>query len=145
MVLRELLTVAPLPYRCAVDHRLPTRNEHPPDDGVVVIRAGVLTRTSVEEAAARCLEGFGILGISVEAAIELSVADTCRTSRRLARYRQVRLSTFGRLRAAGLALVATFDVPHYTIALSDLSELTIARLTRCFDDPIPNPGIGHQR
>lgn len=125
-----------------MDRGLPTRKEQPPDDGVVVIRAGVLLGRSVEEAALRCLEGYGILGISVEAAMELSVAEACRTSRRLARYRQVRLSTFGRLRAGGFALVATFDAPHYTIALSDVSELTIARLARCFDDPIPNPGLG---
>lgn len=90
----------------------------------------------------RCLEGYGILGISVEAAMDLAVADACRASRRLARYRQIRLSTFGRLRAGGFALVATFDAPHYTIALSDVSELTIARLARCFDEPIPNPGLG---
>ena len=92
------------------------------------------------DSATRCSEGYGILGISVEAAIGRSVADACRTSPRLGRYRQVRLSTFGRLRSAGFALIATFDAPHYTIALSDVSELTLARLIRCFDDPIPNPG-----
>jgi hypothetical protein len=77
--------------------------------------------------------------------MDLSVADACRTSPRLARYQQIRLSTFGRLRAAGFALVATFNAPHYTIALSDVSELTIARLARCFDDPIPNPSFGRRR
>lgn len=77
--------------------------------------------------------------------MELSVTDACRISPRLRRYRQIRLSTFGRLRSAGFALVATFDPPHFTIALSDLSELTLARLARCFDDPIPNPGFGHPR
>ena len=128
-----------------VDHRLPTRHEQPPDDAVVVIRAGVLNPASIEEAAQRCLEGYGVLGFSVEAALQVSVADACRTSPRLARYRQIRLSTFGRLRAAGFALIATFDAPHYTVALSDLSELTLARLVRCFDEPIPNPGIGRPR
>ena len=49
-------------------------------------------------------------------------------------------STFGRLRTAGFALIATFDYPHFTLVLADLSEVTIARLGRCFDDPIPNPG-----
>lgn len=75
----------------------------------------------------------------------LSVVEACRASPRLCRYRKVRLSTFGRLRAAGFAVIATFDSPHYTVALSDLSELTLARLARCFDDPIPNPGFGHPR
>lgn len=50
------------------------------------------------------------------------------------------LSTFGRVRASGFALLATFDHPHFTLVLPDLSELTIARLDRCFDDAIPNPG-----
>jgi hypothetical protein len=128
-----------------VEHRLPTRQELPPDDVVVVIRAGVLSEESIEDAANRCLEGYGVLGISVEGAMDLSVSEACRTSPRLGRYRQIRLSSFGRLRAAGFAVIATFDAPHYTIALSDLSELTLARLIRCFDEPIPNPGLGRQQ
>ncbi len=115
------------------------------DDAVVVIRAGVLSERSIEDAANRCLEGYGILGISIEGAMGLPVAEVCRTSPRLGRYRQIRLSTFGRLRAAGFPVIATFDAPHYTVALPDLSELTVARLVRCFDEPIPNPGFGHPR
>jgi hypothetical protein len=56
-----------------------------------------------------------------------------RRSERLAQYRQIRLSTFGRLRAAGFALLATFDRPHFTLVLPDLSEVTVARLERCRD------------
>ncbi len=40
-----------------------------------------------------------------------------------------------RLRAAG-----HFRSPHLTLVLADLSELTLGRLDRCFDDPIANPG-----
>lgn len=69
-----------------------------------------------------------------------TVLEACGTSDRIARYRQVRLSTFGRVRAAGFPLLATFEHPHFTLVLADLAELTIARLNRCFDDPIPNPG-----
>lgn len=94
---------------------------------------------AVEDAASRCFEGYGILGIWVEAATGVSIVEAC-TSRRLARYRQLRLSSFGRLRAAGFPLVATFDAPHYTLTLPDLSEITLARLERAFDKPIPNPG-----
>jgi hypothetical protein len=43
------------------------------------------------------------------------------------------------LRAAGFALLASFDHPHFTLVLADLSEVTIARLTRCFDEPTLNP------
>lgn len=77
-----------------------------------MIRAGVLSERSIEDAANRCLEGYGILGISIEGAMGLPVAEVCRTSPRVGRYRQIRLSTFGRLRAAGFPVIATFDAPH---------------------------------
>jgi hypothetical protein len=115
------------------------RGDRVPDDAVVVIRAGVMTAASVEQAAERTFDLYGVLGISVEAALEQSVLDACRRSDRLAPYRQIRLSTFGRLHAAGFALLATFDSPHFTVVLADLSELTVARLDRSFDDAIPNP------
>ena len=54
----------------------------------------------------------------------------------------IRLSTFGRVRGAGFALLATFDHPHFTLLLPDLSEITLARIDRCFDDTIPNPAHG---
>jgi hypothetical protein len=37
-------------------------------------------------------------------------------------------------------VIATFDQPHFDVVLPDVSELTVARLDRCFDAPIPNPG-----
>jgi hypothetical protein len=83
--------------------------------------------------------------ISVEAVIETTVDQACRTSPRLARYGRVRLSSFGRLREAPFAVLATFDSPHFSVLLPDLSELTLARLDRCFDDPIPNPGLPRSR
>ena len=52
----------------------------------------------------------------------------------------VRVRLIGRVREAGFALLATFDHPHFTLVLADLSELTLARLDRCFDKPITNPG-----
>lgn len=99
-----------------------------------------MERRSVEDAASRCFEGYGILGMSVEATIGVSIIEACRSSARLARCPRLRLSTFGRQRAAGFPLVATFDRPHYTLTLPDLSEITLARLDRAFDKPIPNPG-----
>jgi hypothetical protein len=95
---------------------------------------------SIQQAAERTFDLYGLYGISVEGVIGISVLDACRTSERIARYRQIRLSTFGRTRGAGFALLATFDHPHFTLVLPDLSELTQARLDRCFDPPIPNPG-----
>jgi hypothetical protein len=58
-------------------------------------------------------------------------------------YRRIRLSTFGCVRGAGFALLASFDHPHFTVVLADLSKVTIARFARGFDEPILNrPGRG---
>lgn len=46
----------------------------------------------------------------------------------------------GRLRSAGLALLATFESPHFDVVLPDLSDATLRRLTACFDAPMVNPG-----
>lgn len=118
---------------------LPLRSDVPPDDATVVLRAGVMSEPSVRRAAERSFALYAVYGISVEGVIDTTVQEACRGDR-VVGYRQVRLSTFGRVRAAGFALLATFDHPHFTLVLADLSELTIARLNRCFDAPIPNPG-----
>ncbi len=75
----------------------------------------------------------------------LTVVETCRRSTRIGdRYGSVRLSTVGRLRSAGLVLLATFARPHFDVALPDLSEQSLERLAGCFDDPINNPGRGRR-
>jgi len=79
--------------------------------------------------------------VSVERVIDTTMQEACR-GERIAGYGRIRLSTFGRVRGAGFALLASFDHPHFTVVLADLSELTLARLDRCFDEPIPNPGRG---
>ncbi len=118
---------------------LPLRPDQPPDDATVVLRAGMMSEVAVRRAAERSFALYAVYGISVEGVIDITVQEACRGDRVMA-YRKVRLSTFGRVRGAGFALLATFDHPHFTVVLADLSELSIARLNRCFDDPIPNPG-----
>jgi hypothetical protein len=118
---------------------LPLRPDQPPDDTTLVIRAGVMTADNVRGSAERTFELYAVFGISVEAVIDTTVQEAC-AGDRIANYRRVRLSTFGRVRAGGFALLASFGHPHFTLVLPDLSELTIARLGRCFDDPIANPG-----
>lgn len=119
--------------------QLPVRRADPPDDAVVVVRAGVLDPASIARSATQCFERYGVHGVSVEAA-EGRVDVACANSLRLRRYRQVRLSTVARLRRAGFALLPTFAHPHYTLVLPDVAEITLRRLDRAFDDPIPNPG-----
>ncbi|MCB1259054.1 MAG: hypothetical protein KDB33_01450, partial [Acidimicrobiales bacterium] len=123
----------------AVTRPLPLRADQPPDDATVVLRAGVMAAATIRRSAERTFDAYAVYGISVEGVIDETVLDACRHSERIANYRQIRLSTFGRVRNAGFALLATFEHPHFTIVLPDLSELTVARLGNCFDDPIPNP------
>lgn len=110
----------------------------------VVIRAGVMSPDNVRRSAERTFDLYAVHGISVEAVIDITVQEAC-AGDRLAAYRRVRLSTFGRVRSAGFAVLATFGQPHFTLVLPDLSELTLARLDRAFDEPIPNPGTPGQR
>lgn len=118
---------------------LPIRQEEPPDDAIIVIRAGLMDDANVMHSARRTFRRFGIYAISVEAALDGTVEQTCRSSRRLAGYGQVRLSSFSRLRREGFALVATFDRPHFTLVLPDIAAPTLDRIQVCFDPPIPNP------
>lgn len=117
---------------------LPLRADMPHDDSTVVLRAGILGSRAVRSAARRTFDVYAVLGISVEGVVGTTVVAACRSDRVL-NYRQVRLSTFGRVRASGFALLATFEHPHFTLVLPDLGELTLARLERSFDPPIPNP------
>lgn len=117
---------------------LPLRPEQPPDDATVVLRAGLMAADGLRRSAERTFDAYAAYGISVEGVIDGTVLDACR-GERVAGDRQIRLSSFGRLRGAGFALLASFDHPHFTVILPDLSELSVARLGSCFDDPIPNP------
>lgn len=119
---------------------LPLRPDLPPDDATVVLRAGLMQTSNIRRSAERTFAVYAIYGLSAEAVIDRTVREACTSSDRIAGYRRIRLSTFGRLRSAGFALLATFEAPHFTVVLADVSELTVARLERCFDSPIPNPG-----
>lgn len=118
---------------------LPLRAVQPPDDTTVVVRAGVMDANSLRRTAQRSFDLYAVLGISVEGVIGSTLEAACR-SERIVMYRHVRLPTFGRVRAEGFALLATFEHPHFTLVLPDVSDVTLARLRRCFDAPIPNPG-----
>jgi hypothetical protein len=69
--------------------QLPLRREDPPDDAVIIIRAGIMERDAVVRSATQCFQGYGVHGISVEAAVNERVDSACANSPRLRRYRQV--------------------------------------------------------
>ena len=55
------------------------------------------------------------------------------------RYGNVRLSTVGRLKLSGFALLPTMARPHYDVVLPDVTDETLRRLEVAFDPPITNP------
>jgi hypothetical protein len=118
------------------------RGEDPPVDAVVVVRGGMngLDPATVTRTASRSLDAMGFLGVSVFLALDQTVEELCGSLDELARYRQVRTSTVGAVRAAGFAFLATGDRPHFDIVLPDLDAATLVRLDGTFAAPAPNPG-----
>jgi hypothetical protein len=115
------------------------RGESPPDDAVVVVRGGEMNSAFVRASAQDSFDDFGIFTISVSLTLDMPVEELCVTDRRLTRYGQVRLSTVGRLRVLGFALLPTLARPHYDVVLPDLANDTLDRLELGFDPPIPRP------
>lgn len=118
------------------------RGDDPPADAVVVVRGGMngLDPTTVTRTASRSRDAMGFLGVSVFLALDQTVGELCSSLDELARYRQVRMSTVGTVRAAGFAFLATGERPHFDIVLPDLDAATLARLDAAFAAPEPNPG-----
>lgn len=117
------------------------RHEDPPADAAVIIRAGIMARDSVVRAATTSFDNHGFYGVSVFAAIEMTIEELVARTPELSRdrYRQLRQSTVGKLRMAGYALLATLERPHFDIVLPDLEPATLARLDRCFSSPFETP------
>jgi len=107
---------------------------------VVIVRAGVMAADSIRRTASDSFADYGAYLVSVEAVLEGTVDEVCRSSPRIGeRYGRIRLSTVGRLRSAGFPLLATFERPHFDIVLPGTEDAVIAGLERCFDEPVPNP------
>ena len=115
------------------------REELPPDDAVVVVRGGVMNSSFVRASAQDSYDDCGVFTISVSLALDHTVEQLCAIDRRISRYGKVRLSTVGRLRTLGFALLPTLTRPHYDIVLPDLADETLDRLELGFDAPILRP------
>ena len=118
------------------------RGEEPPDDTIVVIRAGErgLSDDTLRRTAQLSQTEFGFYGVSVFLTLDLDVADLCASTDYLRRYSQIQESTAGQIRSAGFAMLATDARPHFDIVLADLEDDTLVRLRECFGPPRPNPG-----
>ena len=120
--------------------RIALRDEAVPEDAVVVVRGGQMNSDLVRRTATDAHDEFGLYAVSVFLVLDSSVEELCRDLPELQRYGKVRLSTVGRLRSLGFALLPTFDRPHFDVVLPDLTDSTLDRLELGFDRPIANPG-----
>ena len=94
--------------------------DHLDDDDIVVVRGGDLDRAILRADAERYRAIYGVPGISVFAAREVTV-DELAQQPPLVRFRVLTLMRVGTLRGAGLDLVPTGRNPrHFTVAFADL-------------------------
>ena len=118
--------------------RLQLRNESPPDDAVVVIRGGIMNLESLRRSAQVAYQETGMHLISVFLTDEDNFTAVC-SRPELRRYKSIRTSHVAKLRQTGFILLATFQNPHYDIALPNLEDETLIRLAECFNPPTSNP------
>ena len=92
---------------------------------------------NVTRAAERTFTLYALYGISVEGVIDTTVQEACRGDGSRA------TAVCASLPSAGSAPLGSRCSPpsitRFTLVLADLSQLTLARLDRCFDEPIPDP------
>ena len=120
------------------------RDDDAPDDAIVVVRGGEMNSDVVRRTATDAHNEYGIYTLSVFLALDSTVDELCRFRPELQRYGKVRMSTVGRLRTLGFALIPTIDRPHFDIVLPDLTDATLDRLelASTFRSPTQPRSIG---
>ena len=118
--------------------RLQLRNESPPDNAVVVIRGGLMMLDSLRKSAEVSQKETGLYLISVFLSHEQNINAVC-SRPELRRYKSIRTSNVGELRRTGFLLLATFQHPHYDVALPNLVDETLINLIKCFSPATSNP------
>ena len=118
------------------------RAEEPPTDAVVVIRGGPITAAKIVEHAARqeavySYRGEPMVAISVDLTIPGWSVERILRERMWSRSRYA-TATVGALRSAGYELVPTSRTPHYSIVLSEASEVAAVDLLSHFAPTLVN-------
>lgn len=120
----------------------PMRDEEPLPNEAVVVRGGVMSRTSIEAAAHANKEEHGVYAVSVFSRAGSTAAQIWLETPEIAppRYKKVRVSTVSRILAEGFQLAPTWESPHFDIVLPDPpDEATWLALDRAFDAPTSTP------
>lgn len=119
------------------------RSEEPPDDAVVVVRGGPVTSEKIVEHARRQAREYSfrnapMYSISVSLTVpgwDLSALLAGPLSSRSTFV----VSTAGAVRAAGFALLPTYDAPHYDLLLATGEYREAEALLSLFASSEPNP------
>jgi hypothetical protein len=114
-----------------IEQRDRLRREEPLPDTAMVLRGGrdsvdKLRRHALLTARAWSLDGAPLFGISVFAVVDQPLEALLRE--RFASFRTMHVTTVGRLRGAGFALLPTGLRPHFTIRLSASGEAELRQL-----------------
>ncbi len=119
------------------------RTEAPPDDTLVVVRAGPLTPEKIVEHAERQMAvftygGVPMASISVDLCINGWLLERVLEERMWSRGRYA-VTTAGTLRRAKYELVPTNAAPHYDIVLKAVSMKAAEELLALFGPTMDNP------
>ena len=122
--------------------RPPLRTEEPPAGAILLVRGGPDTiETLREDAQATAqlwsLDRQPLLGISVVAAVDLSLRELLRTRRTLSHFPVIHTPTVAELR--DFRLLPTFRRPHLTVCLQSGDDPELARLLAAMGPPQVNP------
>ena len=118
--------------------RLSLRKETPPDDAIVVIRGGNMMLESLRKSAEASFRETGLYLISIFLVEGQGLDDVCARPE-LRRYRSIRTSIVGKIKSTDFLLLATFQRPHYDIAVPNLADESLIKLINCFSPSIRNP------
>lgn len=119
---------------------LPRRSDVP-TEGMVVVRLGTRTLDDAElrRAVDECQALWGVSGLSVLEVPRGDFASLAALRPIVATRRSLFVADCEQLLAAGFAMIPTFDQPHWTLVLDDVSLQGFARLRSVFHGPMSNP------
>lgn len=117
------------------------RDDRPLPDDSLVLRGGRMVISDLRRNAIATLQRMGRLGVSVRAGRGADIEELAENPFPLP-HAVIRVTTVGRLRAAGFEIEATGAYAHCTVWLPDATHERLEHLRAAFDDPAPNPAAG---
>ena len=119
------------------------RSEEPPDDAVVVVRGGPIAPEKVVEHALRQAREYTFRNVPMYSiSVSLTVGGwdvSALLAGPLSSRSTFAVSTAGTVRAAGFALLPTYDAPHYDLLLATGEYREAEALLSLFGSSKPNP------